>query len=53
MMGDAAWWEALIALGLLGLFTAGTVWVGERLYRRALMQSGGRVTLRQAWAAGE
>jgi ABC-2 type transport system permease protein len=53
LMGDAAWWEALIALGLLGVFTAVTVWIGERLYRRALMQSGGRVSLKQAWTAGE
>lgn len=51
--GDAAWWEAVLALGLLGLLTALTVWIGERLYRRALMQSGGRVSLRQAWVADD
>ena len=28
-----------------------TVLVGERIYRRSLLQSGGRVTLRQAWRA--
>jgi ABC-2 type transport system permease protein len=42
-----------VALGLLAVFAALTVWVGERLYRRALLQTGGRVSLRQAWTAVE
>ena len=42
-----------VALGLLAAFAAVTVWVGERLYRRALLQTGGRVSLRQAWATAE
>ncbi len=53
LVGGVAWWEPLVALGLLALFAACTVWVGEKLYRRALMQTGGRVTLRQAWSAAE
>ena len=53
LAGGVAWWEPLIALGLLAVFAALTVWVGERLYRRALLQTGGRVSLRQAWAAAE
>jgi ABC-2 type transport system permease protein len=27
--------------------------MGERLYRRALLQTGGRVSLRQAWSTAE
>jgi ABC-2 type transport system permease protein len=53
LAGGVEWWEPLLALGLLAAFAAVTVWVGERLYRRALMQTGGRVSLRQAWAASE
>jgi ABC-2 type transport system permease protein len=53
LAGGVEWWEPLLALGLLGVFAAVTVWIGERLYRRALLQTGGRVSLRQAWAAVE
>lgn len=53
LAGGVDWWEPLLALGLLAVFAGVTVWVGERLYRRALMQTGGRVSLRQAWAANE
>ena len=53
LAGGVEWWEPLVALGLLAAFAAVTVWVGERLYRRALLQTGGRVTLRQAWSAAE
>lgn len=53
LAGGVAWWEPLVALGLLAVFAALTVWVGERLYRRALLQTGGRVSLRQAWSAVE
>lgn len=53
LAGGVEWWEPLLALGLLAVFAAVTVRVGERLYRRALLQTGGRVSLRQAWAAAE
>ncbi len=53
LAGGVDWWEPLVALGLLAVFAAFTILVGERLYRRALMQTGGRVTLRQAWSAAE
>ena len=53
LAGGVEWWEPLVALGLLAAFAAVTVWVGEKLYRRALLQTGGRVTLRQAWSAAE
>lgn len=53
LAGDAAWWEPLVALGLLAAFALLLVALGERLYRRALMQTGGKVSLRQAWSAAE
>ena len=53
LAGGVEWWEPLLALGLLAAFAAVTVWMGERLYRRALLQTGGRVSLRQAWSAAE
>ncbi len=53
LAGGVGWWEPLVALGLLAAFAVVTVWVGERLYRRALLQTGGRVSLRQAWSAAE
>lgn len=49
LRGDAAWGEALLALGLLLATAALTVVVGERLYRRSLLQTGGRLGWRQAW----
>ena len=53
LAGGVEWWEPLLALGLLAAFAVVTVRVGERLYRRALLQTGGRVSLRQAWSAAE
>ncbi|UMG91553.1 ABC transporter permease [Nocardioides sp. TF02-7] len=51
--GTAAWWEPLVALGLLLAFAAVLVLVAERLYRRALLQTGGRLSLRAAWSLEE
>jgi ABC-2 type transport system permease protein len=53
LAGGVGWWEPVAALGLLALFAVGAVLVGERLYRRALLQTGGRVSLKQAWTAAE
>ena len=53
LAGGVEWWEPLLALGLLAVFAVLTVRVGERLYRRALLQTGGRVSLRQAWSSAE
>jgi ABC-2 type transport system permease protein len=50
---DVAWWEPLVALALLLASAALTVKVGERLYRRALLKTGGLVSLRQAWRTEE
>ncbi len=51
LQGGAPWWQAVIALALLLITSAGTVAVGERLYRRSLLQTGGRIGWRQAWRA--
>lgn len=53
LSGGVEWWEPVLALGLLGVFAAGTVWVGERLYRRALLQTSGKLSVRQAWSTAE
>jgi ABC-2 type transport system permease protein len=50
---DAAWWEAALALALLLAMAATTVTLGERIYRRSLLQSGGRVSVRRAWRTEE
>jgi ABC-2 type transport system permease protein len=51
--GDAAWWEPVVALVLMALFSAVTVVIGEKVYRRSLMQTGGRTTWKQALRAGD
>ncbi len=51
--GSAGWWEAVVSLLLLAAFAGLLVLVAERIYRRALMQTGGRLTMRQAWRLEE
>ena len=51
--GDAAVWEPIAALVILVAAMAATVVLAERLYRRALLQTQGRVTLKQAWTAAD
>lgn len=51
--GEAHWWEAVVALALLLALAAALVVVAERIYRRALMQSGGQLSMRQAWRLEE
>ncbi|WP_432476457.1 ABC transporter permease [Nocardioides sp. GXQ0305] len=53
LQGDAAPWEPVAAIVLLVGAMAVTVVLAERLYRRALLQTQGRVTLKQAWRAAE
>ena len=48
--GTVDWWEPIIALGLLAALAAVTVVAGERLYRRSLLQTQGRLGLREAWS---
>ncbi len=51
--GTAQWWEAALALGLLLAAAAAVLRVAERLYRRSLLQTGGRLSMKQAWSAPE
>ncbi|WP_216914079.1 ABC transporter permease [Nocardia noduli] len=48
--GTAAWWEPLVALALMAVAAYGIVVVAEKIYRRSLMQTQGRLTIRQALA---
>ena len=53
LSGDAAWWEAVLSLLVMVVFSAATVVVGERIYRRSLLQTRGRVSWRQALRTAE
>ncbi len=46
--GTAAWWEPLVSLAIMAATAYGIVVVAERIYRRSLMQTQGRLTYRQA-----
>lgn len=48
LSGDAAWWEPVVALGVLGLFSFAITDFAARVYRRSLMQTRQRMTVRQA-----
>ena len=51
--GEAAVWEPMASLAILVAALGVTVVLAERIYRQALLQTQGRVTLRQAWMASE
>ena len=44
-LGDAMWWEPLIALVLLVVTTLGVIAVGAKIYERSLLRTGPRVKL--------
>ncbi len=46
--GTAAWWEPVIALAINLAFAVAMVIIGERIYRRALLRTQGRLSFRQA-----
>ncbi|MFI6220610.1 ABC transporter permease [Nocardia salmonicida] len=48
--GTAAWWEPFVALALMAVATYAIVVVAEKIYRRSLMQTQARLTMRQALA---
>lgn len=49
MLTDSAqWWEALIALGITAVFAVIALRFGAAVFHRTLLQTGGRITLRQA-----
>lgn len=51
--GSVSWWEPAIALVINLIFAAGMVLLGERIYRRALLRTSGRMSYRQALALKE
>lgn len=46
--GTTDWWEPVLALAINLVFAAGMVLLGERIYRRALLRTHGRLSFRQA-----
>lgn len=51
--GSAAWWEPVVALLLLIALAGVIVRGAERLYRRSLLQTSGKLSIKQAWSAPE
>lgn len=51
--GDTALWEPLVALVLVAVFCALTIWLGARLYERALLHTQGTLTWRSALGTTE
>lgn len=51
-LGEAAWWEPLVALALLAVAAVAVVALGAKIYERSLLRTGGRVKLREALAGG-
>lgn len=51
--GSAAWWEPIVAVVLLLAFGVALVRLAERLYSRALLQTGGQLSLKAAWRLEE
>ncbi|HIW28649.1 MAG TPA: ABC transporter permease [Candidatus Luteococcus avicola] len=47
--GGLAWWEPVLALVINLVFAALTILVGERIYRRALLQTQGRLSFKDAF----
>jgi ABC-2 type transport system permease protein len=47
-LGDAAWWEPILALAVLIVTTAAVVVLGSRIYSGSLLRTGSRVKLREA-----
>lgn len=48
LTGGTAWWEPVVSLLLLAAFAVLALLVSERAFRGALMQTGGRVSWKQA-----
>lgn len=53
LQGGVPLWEPLVALAGLVAFCAVAIVVGERIYRRSLLKTGGRVSFRAAWSAAD
>jgi len=51
--GTTQWWEPVVALAILLVAAAGVILAAERLYRRSLLQTTGRLSVRRAWSTPE
>lgn len=51
--GTAQWWEPPIAAAITLVVAGAVMVVAERVYRRSIMQTGGKLTYRQALALAE
>ena len=51
--GSAPWWQALVALAILVLAAGLVVGAAARIYQRSLLQTQGRLSIRQAWSTPE
>jgi ABC-2 type transport system permease protein len=49
-LGQASWWQELIAVGITILGTAGVIRLSSYVYYRAILQTGGRVRLAQIFS---
>ncbi|HEY0189144.1 MAG TPA: ABC transporter permease [Cellulomonas sp.] len=47
-LGEAAWWEPLLSLGILAVSAVAVMAVGARIYERSVLRTGRRVTLSEA-----
>ena len=47
--GDAAWWEPIVALGVLVATIAVVLLIGSRIYENSIMRTGARVKLSEAF----
>lgn len=47
--GAASWWEPIVSILVSLVFSAFTIWAGERIYRRAILQTGGKISVKSAW----
>ena len=51
--GTAAWWEPLLAMAIALVAAALVIRVAERIYRRSIMQTGRKLTYREALRLGD
>jgi ABC-2 type transport system permease protein len=51
LVGNAAWWEGIVACGIIVVVGALLVGVAARLYQGSLLHTGSRTTLRAAWSS--
>jgi ABC-2 type transport system permease protein len=53
LQGGVPLWQPIVALAILVVAAGGVILVAERLYRRSLLQTQGRVSLKAAWRAAD